>query len=44
MNKLEAVQKRAARYVMLDYSRFSSVSAMLSNLQWDTLKKRRQKQ
>ena len=41
INKIEAVQRRAAWYVMSDYSRFSSVSAMLSGLQWDTLKRRR---
>ncbi len=29
MNKVEAVQRRSARYVMKDYSRYSSVTSML---------------
>ena len=41
INKLESVQRRAARYVMSDFNRYSSVSEMLSTLQWGSLKKRR---
>jgi hypothetical protein len=38
---LEAVQRRAARFVKNDYGRFSSVTAMLGDLQWKTLATRR---
>ena len=41
INKLEMVQRRAARFVMGDYIRTSSVTAMLSDLQWNTLQQRR---
>ena len=41
LNKLESIQRRAARYVMSDFNRYSSVSEMLSTLQWDSLEKRR---
>ena len=41
-HKLEAVQRRAARYVTGDFSRESSVTAMLNQLQWPTLQLRRQ--
>jgi len=41
VNKLESVQRRAARYVMSDFDRYSSVSEMLSTLRWDSLKNRR---
>ena len=34
---LEKVQRRAARWVMKDYSRYSSVSAMLHRLNWPPL-------
>ena len=44
INKLESVQRRAVRYVMSDFNRYSSVSDMLSVLQWDSLKKRRDTQ
>ena len=36
--KLESVQRSAARYVMSDFDRYSSVSEMLSTLQWDSMK------
>ncbi len=39
--KLEMVQRRAARFVMSDFYRRSSVSAMLQHLQWPTLLERR---
>ena len=44
INKLESVQRRAARYVMSDFDRYSSVSEMLSTLQWESLKNRRDNQ
>ena len=39
--KLEMVQRRAARFVMNDFLRFSSVSRMTEQLGWPTLKQRR---
>ena len=41
--KLELVQRRAARFVNNNFSRFSSVSQMLINLNWPTLEERRTK-
>ena len=41
IDQLEMVQRRAARFVLNDYSRQSSVSAMMSTLGWDTLQQRR---
>jgi hypothetical protein len=41
--KLEAVQRRAARYVTNSYSQTSSVSAMLQELNWESLESRRTK-
>ena len=41
INKLEAVQRRAARFVCQDYRQRSSVSNMITNLNWQTLKQRR---
>ena len=38
---LEKVQRRAARWVMNDYSRYSSVSSMLNDLNWPSLHFRR---
>ena len=40
INTIEKVQRRAARWVMSDYSQ-SSVTSMLDKLQWSTLHKRR---
>ena len=37
---LEKIQRRAARWVMSDYGRTSSVTFMLSDLQWPTLSDR----
>ena len=34
---VESVQHRAARFVNSDYSRYSSVSSMLTDLHWPTL-------
>ena len=42
IERLEAVQRRAARFVMSDYNRTSSVTVMLQDLNWDTLSSRRQ--
>ena len=41
INKLEAIQRRAAHYVMANHSRYSSVDHILSILNWKTLKQRR---
>ena len=41
INNLEGIQRRAARFVMSDFSTYSSVSTMLSNLKWETLHHRR---
>ena len=37
ISELEKVQRRAARWVLNDYGRFSSVSLMLDQLKWPTL-------
>ena len=39
--KIEMVQRRSARFVMNDYRRTSSATAMLETLNWDTLERRR---
>jgi hypothetical protein len=41
IKKVEAVQRRAARFIMNDYGRKSSVTAMLSEIQLPTLQDRR---
>lgn len=41
-NRLEMVQRRAARFVKRDYPRFSSVTTMLQDLGWKTLAQRRE--
>ena len=41
INKLEAIQRRAARYVMSNYNKYSSMSNMLATLNWKSLKQRR---
>lgn len=41
IHQLEAVQRRAARFVMNCYDRYQSVSDMLCGLDWPTLAKRR---
>ncbi|MEW8548097.1 MAG: reverse transcriptase family protein, partial [Candidatus Thiodiazotropha sp.] len=41
INKLEAVQRRAARFVTGDYHTTSSVSDMINDLGWETLQQRR---
>ena len=35
------IQRKAARFAFSDYSRYSSVSAMLNKLNWRSLEKRR---
>ena len=41
INKLEMVQRRAARFVKVDFDRTSSVTSMLADLRWNTLQERR---
>ena len=41
INRLESVQKHAARMCFKNYSRFSSISSMLANLNLPTLQERR---
>ena len=41
INKLEAVQRHAARFACRDYSPRSSVTEMLQKLEWDSLQTRR---
>ena len=41
IDQLEAVQRRAARFVLSDYRSTSSVGNMLLKLQWPTLQERR---
>ena len=41
INKIEMVQRRCARYVTGDFSRTSSVTAMLNQLKWPSLSDRR---
>ena len=42
-NTLEMVQRRAARYVLNQYARTASVTAMLQRLEWEALQDRRKK-
>ena len=42
IDQLESVQRRAARFVFNDYSRYSSVTAMLHKLGWEPLSTRRE--
>ena len=41
INKIEAVQRRAARRVINDYSSYSSVTQMINTMGWRSLKQRR---
>ena len=43
INKLESVQRKAARFCTGDYQRESSVTQMLEDLGWDTLAVRRER-
>ena len=40
-NKLEMVQRRAAQFITADFRRTSSITAILANLQWNTLQQNR---
>ena len=40
IDRIEAVQNRAARFSLLDYSRESGVTSMKYNLEWDLLEER----
>lgn len=42
-DRVEMVQRRAARYVLNNYDRSASVTEMLKQLDWDTLELRRKK-
>ena len=42
IDKLEAVQRRAARFAVRDYKRTSSTTEMMAKLQWPILQQRRQ--
>ena len=42
VERLEAEQRRAVRFVMSDYNHTSSITVMLQDLNWDTLSSRRQ--
>jgi hypothetical protein len=44
IDKLEYIQRRAARFVKNDYRRDSSVTAMLQDLKWQPLADRRRDQ
>ena len=41
ISNIEKIQRRAARWILSDFSRYSSVSTMLAQLQWSSLEKRR---
>ena len=41
LNKLEMVQRRAARFVKGDFDRTISVTSMLADLRWNTLQEKR---
>ena len=41
IHQLDKVQRSAARFVMNDFSQFSSVTSMLNHLSWPTLEQRR---
>ena len=41
IHQVEAVQRRAARFVKNDCGRYSSVTTMIQDLQWGTLARRR---
>ena len=41
ISNIEKIQRRAARWILSDFSRYSSVSTLLAQLQWSSLEKRR---
>ena len=40
IDSIESVQRRAVRFFNNDYSRYSSVSSMLTDLNWPSLRSR----
>ncbi|XP_072024920.1 uncharacterized protein [Amphiura filiformis] len=42
ITKIESTQRQAARFVLNTYSRQASVSKLITQLQWDSLERRRQ--
>ena len=44
IQQIEAIQRKAARFVKADYSRYSSVSQMMAELGWKPLHTRRREQ
>ena len=40
ISNIEKIQRRATRWILSDFSRYSSVSTMLAQLQWFSLEKR----
>ena len=40
ISNIEKIQRRAARWILSDFGRYSSVSTMLAQLQWSSLEKR----
>ena len=41
IHQLEMIQSKAARFVLNNYSRYSSITEMLNELEWKSLEKRR---
>ena len=41
IHQIEMIQRKAARFVFSNYSRYSSVAAMLNQLDWQSLERRR---
>ena len=41
INKIEMIQKRAARFTTNTYNRTTSITALIKDLEWDTLQNRR---
>ena len=41
ISKIEAVQRRAARFTLQRYRRMASVSVMIQHLKWESLERRR---
>ena len=41
ISKIEAAQRRAARFTLQRYRRMASVSAMIQHLKWESLERRR---
>ena len=41
INKTEMIQKRSARFTTNTYNRTTSITALIKDLEWDTLQNRR---